>query len=298
MAKFRSTPASVLEEYHVESFNKRYLKYPASFQINYEDEIHELAVKAPLHIGASEDANDTKELDGLANESDGHVHGKEDCDKSTCTKSPTRALSIKLPIDAEKITMSLEEAITTRFSGREFSPKPLPLSKLAKILYLANGVRKKPLPGPRPAHDRNVPSSGGLASVEVFCIVMNVEGVEPGIYHSDSVYHELRLLKKGHFAKWIEEFVAMQIEGSEPPVVFVLTSAIGRLNQKYGPRSYRLGLMDVGHVSDNIYLTCTALGLNVFAYNGFIDTTLNYALDLDPFERSSFLCLAAGLRPE
>lgn len=250
-----------MEEYHVESFNKRNLKSPQAFQINYEEEIHELAVKAPLHV--------------------------------------ERPLgSIPLPIDDEKITMSVEEAITSRVSGREFSSQPLPLSKLAKLLYLANGVRKQPLPGPRPAHDRNVPSSGGLGSVEVFCFAMNVEGVQPGIYHFDSVHHELMLLKKGHFATWIREFAAMQIEGSEPPVVFVLTSSIGRLNSKYGPRSYRLGLMDVGHVSDNIYLTATALGLNVFAFNGFIDTALNQALDIDGFERTTFLCLGAGLKPE
>jgi len=258
MIKFKDLPGSAAEEYHIESRNTTSLKMPSLMQINYDEHIQELVRDAPLHI--------------------------------------ERENRIALPYDHEKITMTVEEAITSRVSGRTFSDQAVSLPKLAKILYLANGVRKSPAASARPTYDRNVPNSGGLGSVEVYPIIMTVSDVEPGIYHFDSVYHELRLLKKGHFATWLREFAFMQIEPSEAAVVFVLTSAVGRLTTKYGARAYRLALLDVGHVSDNIYLTATALSLNVCAYNGFIDTPLNQALELDGLERCTFLCLGVGCR--
>lgn len=50
---------------------------------------------------------------------------------------------------------------------------------------------------------------------------------------------------------------------------------------KYGPRGYRLALFDVGHVSQNLNLCATALGLEVCAIAGFVDEAINSVLGLD-----------------
>jgi SagB-type dehydrogenase family enzyme len=254
-------PATAAEEYHLESSNRRILKEtPSMHQINYEPRIMQLVRDAPLHIESAEE----------------------------------KSAGITLPLDQEFASMSVEEAITTRVSTRWFSAEPLPLAKLGKVLFLANGARKNSARGI--AIDRNVPNSGGLGSVEIYCIALNVAGVDPGIYHFDSVFHELRVLKKGAFGTWLREFVCFQYEASEPPVVLVLTSAVGRLTSKYGPRGYRLGLLDTGHASENIYLSATALHLNVFAFGGFVDEEVNRALDLEGLERCAFLSLGIGCR--
>src|SRR5271168_811403 len=253
MKTVSAEPPNLFEEYHLESNNSRIIKEMLSIhQINYEPRIVELVRDAPLHV------------------------------ESTSGESS----NVALPLDQEFASMSVEEAITSRVSTRWFSDKPLPLAKLAKVLYLANGVRKAG--SRRLIIDRNVPNSGGLGSVEIYCIALNVADVEPGIHHFDSVFHELRLLKKGAFATWLREFVCFQYEASEPAAVLVLTSAVGRLTSKYGPRGYRLGLLDTGHASDNIYLAATALHLNVFAFGGFVDDEINRALDLEGLERCAF----------
>ncbi|CAN5460348.1 hypothetical protein BH10CYA1_BH10CYA1_27650 [soil metagenome] len=265
MEKFRDTYGSEAEEYHLESNNKKIMmQMPVVHQINYDAKIRELALYAPHRL---------KSAGGL-NDDSNH--------------------SIALPIDDEIAAMSVEKAITSRISTRRFSKSPLPLSKLAKVLFLANGVRKDNAAINRLPISRNVPNSGGLGSVEIYCFCLNVENVDAGLYYFDSVDHELRLFKKGHFGTWLSEFVCLQYEASEPAVVLVLTSSIGRLSTKYGPRSYRLGLLDTGHVSNNVYLTCTALNLNVFAFGGFVDDELNRALELEGLDQCAFLCLGVG----
>jgi SagB-type dehydrogenase family enzyme len=74
----------------------------------------------------------------------------------------------------------------------------------------------------------------------------------------------------------------------------VLTAAVGRLAAKYGPRAYRLALLDVGHVSQNIHLVATAIGLNVCATAGFIDDELDGALGLDGIDVATMLTVLVG----
>ncbi|MBX9694431.1 MAG: SagB/ThcOx family dehydrogenase, partial [Cyanobacteria bacterium] len=243
------------------------MEMPVSFQVNYDPKTFELVKNAPLHIGKNEGGREPFE-DAIA-----------------------------LPVDAIQAQMSVEEAISKRVSARQFGKAKLPLAQLAKLLYLANAVRKNENLPDRPIYSRNAPSAGGIGSVEIYCFVLNVENVDPGIYHFDSVDHQLRALKKGDFKTWLENFVFYQSESVEPSVVFALTANVAALKSKYGERGYRLALLDTGHVSQNIYLSSTALNLNAFAFGGFVDEEINRALNLDGLDRCTLLCLAVGPKP-
>jgi SagB-type dehydrogenase family enzyme len=191
--------------------------------------------------------------------------------------------------------MTLDQAITSRRSERKFANSSLSARDLASVLFLGNGVRA--VEGEKPDerfYQRNVPNSGGLSSVEVYPIVMNITEIKPGIYHFDSVEHDLAQLRAGQFRPWLEEIVLFQTELATAAVALVLTSAVGRLQSKYGPRGYRLGLLDVGHVAQNCYLAATALGLRVCATAGFIDAELDDALGVDGVEVSTMLVILIG----
>src|SRR5262249_53258757 len=206
--------------------------------------------------------------------------------------------TIALPLDQETAAISLEQAITSRVSTRTFSAQPLSKGQLAKLLYLANGVRKDAQRQDAAGYRRNAPSAGGLGSVEIYCVILNVDGIEPGIYHFDSRQHNLSLIKQGNFATWLEGFAMFQTEFSEVAALLVLTSLVGRLRTKYAIRSYRLALMDIGHVSQNIYLTATALGLGACATAGFVDAEVNTALGLDGLDRCAMLTVGVGVPAE
>jgi SagB-type dehydrogenase family enzyme len=226
-------------------------------EVHYSPYVQQLAVEAPLH------------LDDLPR--------------------------VALPVARAPVPMPIDEAITHRASGRRYGPDPLPAEHLATLLYLGNGVREVVrIGGEVLFYQRNVTNSGNLGSVEIFPLVMNVAGIAPGIYHFDSVRHDLARIHSGQFRTWLMERVLFQREFPAAAVALILTSAIGRLQAKYGPRGYRFGLFDVGHVSENIYLVGTGLALQVCATAGFIDEEVDRTLGFDGLERATMLVLLIG----
>ena len=253
---------NLAEEFHIASANSIMSKRSRAAQtISYDDSITKLVEEAPLKISSS-------------------------------NHESVVSLSDLFSADDETDVAALRRVIEARRSGREFSEDPMTEESLRKLLYLANGVQSKS----GSFYRRNAPSAGGMGSVEIFPIVLNVAGVERGIYHFNTVSHGLSLLHAGDFSDWLRLHALFQVEFSEAAVVLVLTSAVGRLSQKYGLRGYRLALLDAGHVSQNIYLTATAMDLEVCATGGFVDGVVNRALDLDGLDRCAVLVLGVGKR--
>jgi SagB-type dehydrogenase family enzyme len=250
---------TLADEYHVASRNQGALKGVAKgYQLHYDPRIQQLMSEAPLHL-----------------------------------KGRPR---IALPALRSRVGMSVGEAITRRVSGHQFGSEPLSSLELASLLFLANGVREVQEANGQKIYQRNVPNSGNLGSVEIYPVVLNVTGIEPGIYHFDSVHHDLAQLRMGQFSTWLRQRVFFQIEFSEAAAALILTSAIGRLASKYGLRAYRLALFDVGHVSENLYLVSTGLGLEVCVTAGFVDDELDASLGLDGLECASLLIVLVGHR--
>jgi SagB-type dehydrogenase family enzyme len=188
--------------------------------------------------------------------------------------------------------------LARRRSGRVYATEPLRATDLSTLLCMALGVHwTQDVSAERTTYRRSVTNSGNLGSAEAYPVVLSVDRVPAGIYHFDSVRHDLALIRRGHFREWLRECVLYQLEFADAAVAIVLTSAFGRLKAKYGPRGYRLGLLDIGHVSENAYLIATALGLAVCATAGFVDEELEPILGLDGLETAVSLVLLIGPDP-
>ncbi|MGH7071677.1 MAG: SagB/ThcOx family dehydrogenase [Acetobacteraceae bacterium] len=195
------------------------------------------------------------------------------------------------------LKMPLGRALAIRHSGRVYGDEPVSAVVLATLLSAALGVRRQTGGGHGVMIRRNVTNSGNLGSVEAYPIALRVAGIPPGIYHFDSAGHDLASLYRGRFATWLDECVLFQREFAKAAVAVVLTSAFGRLKAKYGPRGYKLGLIDIGHVSQNLYLVATALGLEVCATAGFVDEVLDRTLSLDGLDAATSLVVLIGNSP-
>jgi SagB-type dehydrogenase family enzyme len=250
-------PDPLSAEFHVASRNLgAYKGMFKAHEVHYEPFVQRLVTTAPLH------------LDGY----------------------PRIALPPPVPV-----RMPVEDAIRGRASGRAFGDRPLSAAELGTLLRFANGVQQTRTIGAEPVfYRRPAPNSGDLGSVEIFPIALNVDGVPAGIYHFDTVHHDLARLYGGEFRSWLREVVLYQLELAEAAVAFVLTAAVGRLQAKYGLRGYRFALLDVGHVSENLYLVGTGLGLQICATAGFVDDELDARLGLDGLDVASMLVVLAG----
>lgn len=257
-ASVSPTVSSLAADFHANTRMSAALKRVfKGHQINYSAEVRQLVAESPLHLDGRE--------------------------------------RVSLPDPSDLSRVSLETALTRRHSGRWYAGAPISLPDLSALLYWGNGVAATSGSDHERVYRRNVANSGGLGSVEVYVVVMNVAGADPGLYHFDSVQHDLVLLHAGDLRRWLAELVLFQVELAEGAAAFVMTSAVGRLQSKYGPRGYRLGLLDIGHVSENLYLSAAGLGLEYSATAGFIEDEVERALGIDGVSDCAILMSAAGI---
>jgi hypothetical protein len=75
--------------------------------------------------------------------------------------------------------IELRHAIRNRESSRSNSDQPLSLKELSFLLWATQGVKTKLDPGHAP---RTVPSAGCRHALETYLCVLNVRGLDQGVY--------------------------------------------------------------------------------------------------------------------
>jgi SagB-type dehydrogenase family enzyme len=197
----------------------------------------------------------------------------------------TRVALSDRPLVAE---MTLPDAIQRRHSTREYGGDPLSSDELATLVRHLDALRDAS------TARRTAPSSGALYPIEVYPIVHRVDDVRPGVYHYDVRDHGLSLVRSGDVRRDIMRIGLDQDFLATANVVFALTLIYQRMRFKYQDRSYRYGLLEAGHLGQNLYLTATAMGLGACAVGAFNDDGLNDLLRVDGREEVAVYLLAAG----
>lgn len=173
--------------------------------------------------------------------------------------------------------MSVPEALRARRSVRRYSREPLSVQELSDLVFAAYGKTARL----RGFILRTAPSAGALYPVEVYLLVNSVEGVEPGVYHYCVKDHALELVRAGVLGEDAIRAAWNQSMAGESGVTFFLSVVFERCARKYGERANRYVYMDAGHVSQNIYLQATSLGLGSVAMAAFDDAACNALVGLD-----------------
>ncbi|MBF2021000.1 MAG: SagB/ThcOx family dehydrogenase [Hydrococcus sp. C42_A2020_068] len=173
------------------------------------------------------------------------------------------AEQIKLPNPQGYQGLSLETAIATRRSQRDYTDAPLSLIQLSRLLHLAQGITQSD------RELRSVPSAGALYPLEIYTVVHRVEGLPAGIYHYAVQTHQLERLKSGDFRTNLVMAGLGKGFLAKASVCLVISAIFQRTRWKYRVRTYRYVLMEAGHLGQNIYLTATSLELGACAIGAF-----------------------------
>ena len=83
---------------------------------------------------------------------------------------------------------------------------------------------------------------------------------------------------------------------AEAPVMVVITGEYRRCTARYGERGVRYTHMEVGNVSQNLFLTAEALGLGAGIVGAFEDMALAQAVKLPP-AHEPLLVMPVGYKP-
>jgi SagB-type dehydrogenase family enzyme len=176
----------------------------------------------------------------------------------------------------------LGEVIASRRSRRSFASDELELTELAAIMQWSYGITGEVgIRGGGVQRFRASPSAGALYPAEIYLGVRGVRGLEPGIYHYEVPETSLALLSRGDPTDRLYEVCCRQDYARQAAIVVLISAVIERTKRKYGDRGYRYVLLDVGHLGQNLYLACTALGLAIVTTCGFFDDEAADTLGID-----------------
>ena len=159
--------------------------------------------------------------------------------------------------------------INTRTSKRKYSDEYLSLDELSFLLWSTQGV-KDIIGRQRKATLRTVPSAGARHPFETYLFINRVEGLEPGLYHYLALEHKLELIKTiEDQADRVTKAFGGQAFFGNAPVGFVWTVIPYRTEWRYTLDAQKYALLDIGHVCQNLYLSCEAIGCGACAIGAY-----------------------------
>lgn len=175
--------------------------------------------------------------------------------------------------------VDLEEAIARRESRRQFTEASLSLEELAFLLWSTQGIQRVVREN---VAKRTVPSAGCRHAFESWIFVHRVAGLERGLYRYLPVEHELEF--RGELEDPHERLTAAclgQAFCGQSAATFVWTCVPYRMEWRYGPAAHRVILLDAGHVCQNLYLACEAIGAGTCAVAAYDQGALDALLGVD-----------------
>ncbi|MEM7587806.1 MAG: SagB family peptide dehydrogenase [Acidobacteriota bacterium] len=143
------------------------------------------------------------------------------------------------------------------------------------------------------------PSGGGLHPIEIYPLVLNAEGLTPGLYHYSLERHAFDQLEAldVHAARDLaNELTAGQRYTRNAGVLFLMTARFFRNFWKYRrhDKAYSVLQMDAAHLSQTLYLVCAELGLGAFFTAAVNGRNIEQRLGLDGFQEGALAVCGCG----
>ncbi len=188
--------------------------------------------------------------------------------------------------------IDLVKAIAQRKSRRTFLDQPLRLDELSFLLWATQGIRKQ---ANEATAYRTVPSAGCRHSFETYLCVLNVSGLEKGIYRYLPVEHQLLFQ---HTDKNLEELIVEAALGQpffrKAPVSFIWTTVPYRMEWRYDIAAHKVIAIDAGHVCQNLYLACEAINAGTCAVAAYNQDLTDELLKIDGDEEFAIYMAPVG----
>jgi len=209
---------------------------------------------------------------------------------------PEGASRIDLPGGASAVSrlcaMGVADAIQQRESVRSYSADALTLEELSALLWATQGVRQ--VLGPDCAL-RTVPSAGARHALETYVAASRVEGLSSGLYRYLPFDEQLveerideQIGRKAALACLGQQFVA------SAAATFFWTVIPARMEWRYDLAAHKVIAIDAGHVCQNLYLACTALGAGTCAIAAYDQEACDGLLCVDGDEEFTLYIASVG----
>src|SRR5437762_118305 len=187
--------------------------------------------------------------------------------------------------------------LMARKTHRRFSKQNVTLEAISQLLSLVWGITgylHSPLFG-KLLH-KTSPSAGARHPGEVYLVALRVKGLSPGLYHYHPAHHYLRIISTNVTRSKAWLYCARQHFVRNAAALFLMTAVFRRTMWKYHlPRSYRVVLLDAGHLCQTFCLVATWLGLAPFCTAALKDTLIEEDLGIDGIRESVLYIAGVGV---
>jgi len=122
-----------------------------------------------------------------------------------------------------------------------------------------------------------------------------VTNLEPGLYRYLPLEHKLCLLKKGdNLVEKAKNASRTNAFVGEAAVVFVWTAIPYRAEWRYGVVAHKMVAIESGHICQNLYLACGAIGAGTCAVGAYSQNEMDAVLGVDGEEEFAIYVAPVG----
>jgi nitroreductase len=175
------------------------------------------------------------------------------------------AQSIDLPAPQKTGGMPLMEALAKRSTARAFDSKELSPRQLSSLLWAADGVN-------RPDGKRTAPSARNFQETDIYVLL------KQGAYVYAAKSNKLDLV----VAEDMRALGGTQAFVKDAPATLVFVADISKMGDGSNEDKKNTANIDVGYISQNVYLFCASEGLVTGARGSVDRATLGPRLKLRP----------------
>ena len=175
------------------------------------------------------------------------------------------AQAIDLPAPQKTGGMPLMEALAKRSTARTFDSKELSPQQLSSLLWAAFGIN-------RPDGKRTAPSAMNFQETDIYVLL------KQGAYVYSAKSNKLELV----VAEDIRALGGTQAFVKDAPVTLVFVADLSKMGGGTNEAKKNMANIDVGYISQNVYLFCASEGLVTGARMSVDRATLGPRLKLRP----------------
>lgn len=177
----------------------------------------------------------------------------------------------------------LYPVIRRRRSIRNHAEAPMRLHELSALCVAAAGTGSP-----------SEPFLSMTGPLNLYAMVRDVEGLQPGVYLFHPESRSLSLVREGDLSKDTFEASYRQDFCGTADVVFIKTIDWKAMTWPDGDRGYRYACIRSGIMGNGLYLQATALGLGPCGVGAFLDDDAAALIGLDTAEEAVLYLTAVG----
>jgi SagB-type dehydrogenase family enzyme len=198
------------------------------------------------------------------------------------------------------------ECTMSRSSRRMYSEEPMTIDELSFLLWCTQGVKKviggykKYLKdGSGRNYLRPVAEGGCIPAYETYLVINNVSGIASGIWKYLPLSHQLLHVKEvddlpTRVSNVFTNPSQNQSYAAKAGVVFFWICRPYYGEWRYKETSHKIMLIDLGHISHQLYLATEAIGCGCCTIGGYYQNKADELIGVDGEGEFTVLCASVG----